>query len=100
LELSGTQVAVTCVHPGGIKTNIVNYGKHYTNADKIKADFDKMAITSAEKAASIIIRAIQKKAKRVMVGPDAKIMRLLSQLSPNLMDSFVMNRHQKINANN
>jgi NAD(P)-dependent dehydrogenase (short-subunit alcohol dehydrogenase family) len=99
LELSGTQVAVTCVHPGGIKTNIVNYGIHYTNADKIKADFDKMAITSAEKAASIIIRAIQKKAKRVMVGPDAKIMRLLSQLSPNLMDSFVMNRHQKINAN-
>lgn len=29
MELNGTNVAVTCVHPGGIKTNIVNYGIHF-----------------------------------------------------------------------
>lgn len=99
MELSGTNVAVTCVHPGGIKTNIVNNGIHYKNGDKVKEEFDKVAITSAEKAARIIIRAIEKKAKRVMVGPDAKFIRFVSQLSPNLLDAFVLKRQQKLNAN-
>ncbi|MBP6516307.1 MAG: SDR family NAD(P)-dependent oxidoreductase [Chitinophagales bacterium] len=98
MELNGTNVAVTCVHPGGIKTNIVNYGIHYNDGEKVKAEFDKVAITSAEKAASIIIRAIEKKAKRVMVGPDAKLIRFVSQLSPNLLDSFVLKRQQQLNA--
>jgi butyryl-CoA dehydrogenase len=99
MELSGTNIAVTCVHPGGIKTNIVNNGIHYKDGDKIKAEFDKVAITSADKAANIIIRSIEKKAKRVMVGPDAKLIRLVSQLSPNLLDSFVLKRQQKMNTN-
>ncbi len=98
MELSGTNVAVTCVHPGGIKTNIVNFGIHYKDGEKVKAEFDRVALTTAEKAATIIIRAVEKKAKRVMVGPDAKLMRFVSQLSPNLLDSFVLKRQQKLNA--
>lgn len=99
MELNGTNIAVTCVHPGGIKTNIVNNGIHYKDGDKIKEEFDKVAITSAEKAAKIIVRAIEKKAKRVMVGPDAKLIRLVSQITPNLLDTFVLKRQKKINAN-
>jgi len=54
-----------------------------------------VALTTAEKAATIIIRAIEKKAKRVMVGPDAKLIRFVSQLSPNLLDAFVLKRARR-----
>jgi len=98
LELSGTNVAVTCVHPGGIDTNIVANGIHYKNKEATVRQFKKMVITSADKAASIIIRAIQKKSKRVMVGPDAKVIRFLTQLSPDIVDSQIMSRKKKFDG--
>jgi butyryl-CoA dehydrogenase len=99
LELSGTNVAVTCVHPGGIDTNIVANGIHYKNKEEIvKVFHEKMAITSADKAASIIIRAIQKKSKRVMVGPDAKLIRLLTQLTPGIVDRAILSRKKKLES--
>jgi len=51
MELQDTNVNVLNVHPGGIKTNIVRYGRIKTEADAAKeiATFDKhLAITSAE----------------------------------------------------
>jgi butyryl-CoA dehydrogenase len=92
MELSGTNVAVTCVHPGGIDTGIVANGIHYHDKEKIVKQFKKMVMTSADKAAGIIIRAIQKKSKRVMVGPDAKFIRFLTQLSPDAVDRSILKR--------
>jgi short-subunit dehydrogenase len=92
MELSGTNVAVTCVHPGGIDTNIVANGIHYKDKEATVKQFKKIVITSADKAASIIIRAIQKKSKRVMVGPDAKLIRFISQLSPGMIDRQILKR--------
>ena len=93
LELIGTNVSVTCVHPGGIDTGIVANGIHYNGKKEATvAQFKKVVITSADKAASIIIRAIEKKSKRVMVGPDAKVIRFMTQLSPNLVDRSIVNR--------
>ena len=90
LELNGTNVSVTCVHPGGIDTNIVRNGIHYRDKDTTIAQFEKMVMTSSDKAASIIIRAIQKRSKRVMVGPDAKLIRFMTQLAPSLVDRFIL----------
>lgn len=73
-------VAVTCVHPGGIKTAIA---RNATVAEGIDvqaaaAVFDKyLAITSPEAAARIILTAVRKKKPRVLVGPDAKVLDLL-----------------------
>ncbi|WP_131822890.1 SDR family NAD(P)-dependent oxidoreductase, partial [Mycobacteroides chelonae] len=73
-------VAVTCVHPGGIKTAIA---RNATVAEGIDvraaaAVFDKyLAITSPEAAARIILSAVRKKKPRVLVGPDAKVLDLL-----------------------
>jgi short-subunit dehydrogenase len=92
LELKGTNVAVTCVHPGGIDTNIVSNGIHYKDNEATVAAFKKLVITSSDKAASIIIRAIQKKSKRVMVGPDAKVIRFMTQLSPSIVDKVILGR--------
>ena len=56
-ELNGSKIHVTCVHPGGIKTNIVRHARihndisgHAVSPQKLAADFDKMASTSAEEA--------------------------------------------------
>lgn len=92
LELNGTNVAVTCVHPGGIDTNIVSNGIHYKNKETTIQEFKKLVITSSDKAASIIIKAIRKKSKRVMVGPDAKLVRLVTQLAPDLIDGFILKK--------
>jgi len=92
MELSGTNVAVTCVHPGGIDTGIVANGIHYKDKEATIKQFKKIVITSADKAAEIIITAIKKKSKRVMVGPDAKLIRFMTQLSPDLVDRSILNR--------
>src|SRR5690606_7102657 len=53
LEIEGSQVSCSCVHPGGIKTNIarnarMNDVSHITGADAEKsiADFEKMFRTT------------------------------------------------------
>jgi short-subunit dehydrogenase len=92
LELVKTNVAVTCVHPGGIDTDIAKNGIHYKNKEQAVEHFKKMVITSSDKAASIIIKAIQKKSKRVMVGPDAKLIRVFTQLAPNMVDGYILKK--------
>jgi NAD(P)-dependent dehydrogenase (short-subunit alcohol dehydrogenase family) len=88
-ELADTNVKVSCVHPGGIKTNIVNNGKFYKFSDtsltkeEATAFFNLLiAKTTADKAAKIIIAGIKKDKARIMVGPDAYVMDWLKRLFP------------------
>jgi short-subunit dehydrogenase len=87
-ELRNSTVRVSCVHPGGIKTNIVRNarfyispGKKMTHDQSVKV-FDKMAGTSADKAAGIIISGILKNKRRILVGPDAYVLDFLTRLFP------------------
>ncbi|MFO0593968.1 MAG: SDR family oxidoreductase [Myxococcaceae bacterium] len=85
-ELDGTGVHAVCVHPGGVKTNIVRSArtpKHHGEAkEKFSARFDKLAALTPEKAAAIILRGAYDKKKRVMVGLDAQMMQLAQRLFP------------------
>jgi NADP-dependent 3-hydroxy acid dehydrogenase YdfG len=75
--LAGHPVAVTTVHPGGIKTAIA---RNATAAEGLDRDemaraFDtKLARTTPAQAARIILDAVSKKKARVLVGPDAVIL--------------------------
>jgi NAD(P)-dependent dehydrogenase (short-subunit alcohol dehydrogenase family) len=66
-------VKVTCVHPGGIKTNIARNGDQAEGRDheELSKEFDKLAHMSPEKAARIILRAVERGRARVLVGWDA-----------------------------
>lgn len=64
-------VVVSCVHPGGIKTNILKNGRNISEKDA-KSQI-KMFRTPASKAAQIIIKGIEKKKSRIMVGSDAHV---------------------------
>ncbi|MGB8504153.1 SDR family NAD(P)-dependent oxidoreductase, partial [Mycobacterium sp.] len=66
-------VKVTTVHPGGIKTNIVRNMSAVEGFDKdeMVQTFDKrLANTSPQKAARIILDGVRKNKARVLVGPD------------------------------
>jgi len=82
--LAGHPVGVTTVHPGGIKTSIA---RNATAADGLDAEelaklFDKrVAHTSPERAAKIILGAVRKNKARVLVGPDAKALDILVRLT-------------------
>ncbi len=87
-ELAGTSVRVTCVHPGGVKTNIVrncrmDENQKY-NSSKFAKEFDDFAKTTPEQAASIIIKGIQKNDLKVFVGMDAKMLNLCRRMFPGL----------------
>jgi NAD(P)-dependent dehydrogenase (short-subunit alcohol dehydrogenase family) len=88
-ELSDTKVKVSCVHPGGIKTNIVNNAKFFKSSDTSMAKEEAAAFfnrvianTTADKAAKIIISGIKKDKARIMVGTDAYVMDWLKRLFP------------------
>jgi NADP-dependent 3-hydroxy acid dehydrogenase YdfG len=77
-------VKVTTVHPGGVKTAIA---RNMTAAEGIDIKdlantFDKkLAGTTPEKAATIILDAVRKNKARVLVGPDAKALDLIVRLT-------------------
>ena len=84
MMVAGHPVKVTTVHPGGIKTNIV---RNMTAVDTVDKDqltetFDKkLANTSPEKAAQIILDGVRKNRARVLVGPDAKALDLIVRVT-------------------
>jgi NADP-dependent 3-hydroxy acid dehydrogenase YdfG len=77
-------VKVTTVHPGGVKTAIA---RNMTAADgidikELAQTFDKkLAGTTPEKAATIILDAVRKNRARVLVGPDAKALDLIVRVT-------------------
>lgn len=87
-ELHGTAINISCVHPGGIRTNIARSARFYqgidgrTDATKAAARFDKLARTSPEQAAQIIIKGIHARQPRIMVGADARFLDHLQRLLP------------------
>jgi NAD(P)-dependent dehydrogenase (short-subunit alcohol dehydrogenase family) len=70
-------VQVTCVHPGGIKTAIARNARTTASHDpqSVARLFDtKLAKTTAERAAEIIVDGTLRDKPRIVVGSDAKLL--------------------------
>ena len=89
LEMEGANVSATCVHPGGIATNIALAGKIDPAMEKVtgvsaeqqKRHANKLInVTTAHSAALQILTAVEKNHRRVLVGPDAKFLDKLVRL--------------------
>jgi NAD(P)-dependent dehydrogenase (short-subunit alcohol dehydrogenase family) len=65
-EVAGTGVHVARVHPGGVKTGIVRNGRIHETMDD----------------GEIIVRGIERRRPRILVGPDAKVMDWLVRIFP------------------
>lgn len=90
LELTQAPVSATCVHPGGIRTEIARAARYNPasiqrlglNPAEMGRRFDKLLNrTTAQEAAGRILLGVQRNERRVLVGSDArfldKVVRLL-----------------------
>ena len=90
LDIDEANVSCTVVHPGGVKTNIARCARVSekileeagVEKEEISNNFDRIAITSPEKAAEKIINGIKKKKHRVLIGPDAYLIDYFQRLLP------------------
>jgi len=87
LDMANSGVSCTTVHPGGIKTNIARNARMHESvmsfagsADEARDGFDKVAMTTPEKAARQILAAVEHDRRRALIGPDAKLFDLVSRL--------------------
>ena len=69
-------VAVSCVHPGGIKTNIARDARAARDlipVEERSERFETAARTTPEKAAAVILRGVDRKSPRILIGADAQM---------------------------
>lgn len=87
-------VGVSVVHPGGVRTNIATAemeaakaaGKAHPDADKrTKFYNEKLLKMPPEQAAAIILRGVEKRKMRILVGNDARGADLVARLTPTLI---------------
>lgn len=99
MEAAGHPVGVTSVHPGGIKTNIANSayesakarGEQMTDEHERRKRLynEKLLKMPAEQAAEIVLKGVEAKKARVLVGNDAKAVDLFVRLLPARYGSLV-----------
>ncbi len=100
-QIAKTGVHAISVHPGGIKTRIAKDARGSEKDKEIIKQFEKMLVTSADKAAVIIINGIKTKKHKVLIGCDAKLINLGVNLAPSLFKKaivFVTKKVLKQNA--
>lgn len=95
---AGHPVNVTCVHPGYIHTDIV---RHMQSADGVDTAplvgmFDKIARTSPERVAKIVLRAVEKNKARVLPGADAKAYDILVRLTGSGYMRLLLPLHRRL----
>jgi short-subunit dehydrogenase len=88
MTADATNVKISCVHPGGIKTNVARNARLAQNEEllarkeEITQGFDDFARTTPEEAARVIFTGIEKDNPRILIGGDARFMDRIQRLMP------------------
>lgn len=97
-EYKHRNVHVTSIHPGAIQTNIFNVAvEHSMDQDASRKFFEKVKkfAMPADKAAAIIVRAVEKKKQRVRVGKDSVLTDIVKRLIPVTFHKLLANVFKK-----
>jgi len=86
-ELAGSSVGVTVVHPGGVNTAIARNARVHASASVNEIESTRHAFQAALRlpaaaAGEAIVRAVEQRRSRVLVGRDARIIAAAERLSP------------------
>ena len=89
LDIEQCGVSATTIHPGGIRTNIARNARfefadhdEAVDAEQAAVDFERLTRTTPEKAAQLILGAVEKNKRRALIGPDAHVFDAAARLSP------------------
>jgi short-subunit dehydrogenase len=94
-ELYDTNVKVSYVHPGGVKTNNLRNRRldlkpnETRDIDEEEERFHQATRTSTADAAAGIIKGMMRGRSRILIGADAKLISIVSRLMPARYDWFV-----------
>jgi NAD(P)-dependent dehydrogenase (short-subunit alcohol dehydrogenase family) len=91
LDMMNAPVSATSVHPGGIKTNIARTARMNKSVLDLGVkdlatshlEFEKQFRVTADEAAEIILRGVQRNARRILVGSDARLFDLVQRIVPS-----------------
>ncbi len=98
LDLEEGRVSASCVHPGGIKTNIAKNARmnksverigKQASAEEMRDQFESLFITTAEKAATVILKGVKSNQRRILIGPDAKLLDVMARALPASYQTLV-----------
>ncbi len=86
-ELAGTRVGVTVVHPGGVATSIAKNARLPSSVSeeevaKQRKFFDSVLTMPPEIAGEIVVRGVENRKPRILVGRVAKYAALVERLMP------------------
>ena len=106
LEIVGSCVSATSVHPGGIKTNIARASKAHASLrelgiediEKAGLDFEKAFRTSADDAAKVILAGVRKNKRRVLIGFDAHVIDWMQRILPGRYHGLVARLHRRVTS--
>ncbi len=94
LEVERSPIGVTCVHPGGIKTNIARAARLTEREGWVDQnaglDFEKAFRTTPEEAAKDILAAILRNRRRQLIGADAVLIDLMQRTLPELYQRLLI----------
>jgi NAD(P)-dependent dehydrogenase (short-subunit alcohol dehydrogenase family) len=93
-ELEGSRVGVTVVHPGGVATSIAKSARAPAGApaeevERQRALSQQSLRMPPDKAGEIIVRGIERRSSRILVGNDAKVVSVLERIAPVAYWSFL-----------
>ena len=87
LQMSGSPIGVTLVHPGGVRTAIsenarLAQGLDAAQVQSERANWRSLLVLDPATAAEVIATGIERRAPRVLVGSDAKGAAIVQRLFP------------------
>ena len=97
LDMAKCGVSATTIHPGGIKTNIARNARMDDSAAAVAGskqeaidEFDKLAMTTPERAAKVIVNAVKRNKRRATIGPDGRAIDFVSRLPAPLVQRAIV----------
>jgi short-subunit dehydrogenase len=93
MELRDTDIGVTVVHPGGVRTNIAKHaaigpGVTPQALASSRTTAEKLLRMSPNKVAERIVAGIVRRQKRIVIGADAHLLTALQRLLPVAYERF------------
>lgn len=90
-ELAPDGIGVTCIHPGGIATGVARSARipaslAGSDAEGARARADRLLTIPPSVAAAQIVRGIERRRTRVLIGWSARLPDILARLLPGSYD--------------
>lgn len=98
LDMAACGVSASCVHPGGIRTNIAKTARMNDSlakvtgqdAEQARQQFnDQLLRTTPEQAAKVIINGVLANKRRILIGADAHALDWMQRSMPSLYQRLV-----------